>query len=65
MLNNRLIRSLTATLFAFPLAAVSFGTPVVWNGPTVSFSKAGFANETLAQNQDHLTSNIWLTRGRP
>ncbi len=62
MLSTRIIRSLTAILFAFPLAAVSFGTPTVWNGPTVSFGKPAFANETLAQNQDRLTNNVWLTR---
>ena len=62
MTSTRFIRSLSAVIFAFPLASVSFGTPTVWNGPSVSFSKPAFANETLAQNQDRITDNVWLTR---
>ena len=62
MINNHIIRPLTAILFAFPLASASFGVPTVWNGPIISFSKAAFANETLAQNQDRITDSTWLTR---
>ncbi|MGB8165994.1 MAG: hypothetical protein WCF18_00780 [Chthoniobacteraceae bacterium] len=36
---------------------------IVWNGPSISFSKAAFSDETLAANQDRLTDNVWLTRG--
>ena len=62
MISTRFARSLTATLFALPLASVSFGTPVVWNGPIISFAKPASADETLAQNQDRITNNAWLTR---
>ena len=36
--------------------------PVIWNGPPLAFSKAGNADWTMAQNQDRLTSGVWLTR---
>jgi len=36
--------------------------PTIWDGPTISFSKANGANPLLAANQDRLTSDIWLTR---
>jgi dockerin type I repeat protein len=34
----------------------------VWSGFDDSFSKADFADPTLATNQDRITSNVWLTR---
>jgi len=48
-----------AVLFA---AAVPAGAAVLWNGQTISFSKAAFADPTLPANQDRLTSDVWLTR---
>lgn len=48
-------------MFAGIPAAKAQGT--VWNGPLVTFTKAGGANPNLAANQDRLTSDIWLTRG--
>ena len=35
----------------------------IWNGPTLSFSKAAFADPTQAVNQDRMTPNVWITRG--
>lgn len=35
----------------------------LWTGPMVSFSKANFANPALAENQDRLTAEVWITRG--
>jgi hypothetical protein len=35
---------------------------VVWSGPTLTFTKADLADWTLPQNQDRLTSNVWITR---
>src|SRR2546430_11208871 len=35
----------------------------VWNGPTISFTKSNYANPLLAENQDRLTANVWITRG--
>jgi hypothetical protein len=37
--------------------------PVVWTGPTVTFSKMGEDDPTLPQYQDRLTDNVWLSRG--
>ena len=35
----------------------------IWNGPTLTFTKADNANPTLEANQDRITPNVWLTRG--
>jgi hypothetical protein len=35
----------------------------VWDGPPMSFSKAGFADWTQPENQDRITPNVWITRG--
>jgi hypothetical protein len=37
-------------------------TPVIWNGPTITFSKANYADYTLVQNQDVITSTVKITR---
>ena len=34
----------------------------VWNGPTVTFTKAAFADWTQPANQDRITDNVWITR---
>src|SRR4051794_7323052 len=36
--------------------------PIVWNGPSITFTKPDFADWTLPANQDRLTDNVWLTR---
>ncbi|MES2923368.1 MAG: PQQ-dependent sugar dehydrogenase [Verrucomicrobiota bacterium] len=36
--------------------------PVIWTGPSIAFSRAANADWTLPQNQDRITSNVWLTR---
>jgi hypothetical protein len=36
--------------------------PVIWNGPSITFSKAALADYTLPENQDHITDRVWLTR---
>jgi len=35
----------------------------IWNGSTITFTKAEGADPTAAENQDRLTDNVWLTRG--
>jgi Dockerin type I domain len=37
--------------------------PVIWTGPSTTFSKIGTDDPTLAANQDRLSPNVWLTRG--
>ena len=34
----------------------------VWEGPNISFTKADGADWTLAENQDRITDNVWITR---
>ena len=36
--------------------------PIVWTGPSVTFTKPDFADWMLSANQDRLTDNVWLTR---
>ncbi len=38
------------------------GTPAVWSGYDVVFSKAAFADQNDPANQDRLTPNVWFTR---
>ena len=40
----------------------AFADPIVWNGPSTTFTKPDFADWTLPANQDRLTSHVWLTR---
>src|ERR1051325_4540137 len=35
----------------------------VWNGPTITFTKASGADPNLPANQDRITANTWITRG--
>lgn len=36
--------------------------PTIWNGPSITFSKAFVADHTLPENQDRITDQVWLTR---
>src|SRR6202008_1352368 len=36
--------------------------PIVWNGLSITFTKGSLVDYTLPENQDRLTSNVWLTR---
>src|SRR6266481_4366471 len=56
--------ALAIVLLAFLLAEPSpVAAATIWNGPATTFSKADAADPTLAENQDRLTGNVWLTRG--
>ena len=35
----------------------------VWGGDDMTFTKSNTADFTLEENQDRITSNVWLTRG--
>ena len=37
-------------------------SPTTWNGASITFTKANYADWTLAANQDRITSNVWITR---
>lgn len=49
---------LLCLLLPFAAAAATF-----WTGPTVTFTKAGSVDPSLAANQDRLTDTVWITRG--
>ncbi len=53
---------LWATVLAVMLPALQAGATQVWSGTRVSFVKTNSADWTLAVNQDHITTNVWLTR---
>src|SRR6185436_6238131 len=55
------IRSISSSVLL--LLAISGHAATVWNGPTISFTKSNYANPLLAENQDRLTTNVWITRG--
>ena len=42
---------------------VNVHATTVWTGPDTVFTKPDGADWTLAENQDRLTDNVWLTRG--
>jgi hypothetical protein len=58
-------KSLLALALVLWLGAsqIASAVPIVWSGLSTTFSKANNANPALAQNQDRITSNAWLTRG--
>lgn len=35
----------------------------IWDNAPITFSKADDADPTLAENQDRISDNVWLTRG--
>jgi len=55
------IRSISSSVLL--LLAISARAATVWDGPTISFTKSNYANPLLAENQDRLTANVWITRG--
>ncbi len=59
---TRLITPLTVIICAFPLAAHSWGTAMVWDGPTIVVGKTPGADWTQPENQDRMTPLVWLTR---
>lgn len=63
-----LILLLTVALFACDSDTtaepnVGNDNSTVWDGATITFSKAVDADPTVTINQDRLTDDVWLTRG--
>ena len=52
----------TALLVSSLVLSAATAEAVVWNGPSISFSKASFADPGLEENQDRITDNVWITR---
>lgn len=60
MKNSKAISLLA--LLASPFLATQAGATVIWNGPSVTYSKIARSNWTLPENQDRITPLVWLTR---
>jgi len=45
------------------LAAQPVHATQVWNGPLIQFSEPSSSDGTQPQDQDQITTNVWLTRG--
>ena len=58
------IATVTATaLFALLTGALpAMAQGVIWSGPMMTFSNAPGSDWTQPANQDHLTSDVWITR---
>lgn len=51
-------------LVSNPSGAIKINpTPIIWNGPAITFQKANYANYNLVQNQDVITNTVKITRG--
>jgi hypothetical protein len=66
--NSRIRSNIQRLLLPCAIAVCLFVAPssafaaTIWSGPNVSFTKAPYADYTLASNQDRLTDAVWLTR---
>ena len=57
------MRTLAAIVLTFACVHSAFaGDITIWNGPPIEFSKPSFGDATLAENQDRITDNVWITR---
>lgn len=57
------MKNLLAFVVIGSLSSGAFAGSIIWNGPSLEFTKAGFVDPTQPANQDRLTDNVWLTRG--
>jgi len=62
-MNRRWLLLWSAVLLVVFSAPLAQAAPQVWSGRTFGFTKAPFANPTLAANQDRITPTCWITRG--
>lgn len=56
------VSSIVSLLFLLPLTGQAQNF-TIWSGPDTTITKNNFADFTLAENQDRITANVWLTRG--
>jgi len=56
----------TSTIYLLILSLIIHSSilsaQTIWTGPTMTFTKANYADWTLAENQDRITDNVWITR---
>lgn len=62
-MQHRHMLVVVVTASAIAALAGGAGAQTVWDGPSIVFTKADFADPTLPANQDRITDNVWLTRG--
>ncbi len=48
--------------FFFVSFTIELIAQTIWNGPIMTFTKPGFSDPTLEENQDRITDNVWITR---
>jgi hypothetical protein len=61
-----MLRVATVLMFAELAITMTCGTAraqTVWSGYEFSFTKENNASPTLPENQDRITSNVWISRG--
>ena len=54
--------TLYLTILGMMLNISILSAQTIWTGPTMTFTKANFADWTLEENQDRITDNVWITR---
>jgi hypothetical protein len=57
------MKNLYVTAFAAVAFIASVSAQTVWTGPDMTYVKAPFTDTALEENQDRITSIVWLTRG--
>lgn len=64
MRNLTIRKSLTcASLLAVCCVASHAHSQVIWDGPSLQFTKGPGEDPTLEANQDRITDSVWITRG--
>ena len=48
---------------SYPVVSAINSDYTVWDGDEITFTKSNGANPGLEQNQDRISSNVWITRG--
>lgn len=56
-------REITVTINLQDVSEVDLSSLTLWEGEKTTFTKANEANPSLAENQDRITENVWITRG--
>src|SRR5947209_10095448 len=60
--NRNLSLTTLSLIICCAFVAKSSLAATVWTGPSLTFTKASFADPTQPANQDRLTPHVWLTR---
>jgi len=58
----KIAATISAVLLAIGLFNIAAHATTIWTGPPVTFTKLDNGDWQLPQNQDRLTSHVWITR---